>query len=323
MMRSSGTGKKRDRILSETEIIAEVAKLKCSRKNAIPRDDIGVFTAHGKVYAATDSLIEGVHYLEAWLSPADIAYKLFARNYSDFAVKGVRPQFALLSLALKRDHAITSFILPFLRELDRLFTHHRMTLIGGDTSRAASDHFTLAFFGNGKHFVPRRANGIREGDLVLQAGTIGGSDAARAKLVSGTGFSKALSAPFRRPQYLEVPLSLAQAKAAIDQSDSMQKTLQLLCEANNVQLEVDLETVLAAKAIGQVTNENAQQLLSAAEDLAIFCIAPGGGRVRSKSAPAFRPIGRVKYIHVRRPHVSYTLHGKPYDHPAITFEHFE
>ncbi len=319
-MRSAGS-KQRDRILSEAEIIGAIARLKSSRQNKLPQDDIGFFHAQGTVFAATDSLIEGIHYRNSWLSAADIAYKLFARNYSDFAVKGVRPQNALLNLALRREHAAVSFLRPFLKELDRLFNRHSITLIGGDTSSSPNDHFTLTFIGAGRTFVARKAARLSEGDLVMQCGRIGGSDAARALLESSAIYAKANVSAFRRPRYLEEPIGKP-AVAAIDQSDSVQKTLQLLAEANGAHLEIELEAVKTAAALGRLTAKNAHQVLGAAEDLAVFCIFPRGGIVQGKSAPAFRPVGTVKYIQVRRPQVSYTLHGKPYNHHAVTFEHF-
>jgi len=314
--------KQTPKLLSESEIIAAIGRLKCSHKNQLSGDDIGSFHAKGQVFAATDSLIEGIHYRDGWLLPQDIAYKLFARNYSDFAVKGVKPRYALCNLALRAAHASESFVTPFLRELDKLFTRFGITLIGGDTSRAQHDHFTLSFFGSARRFVPRAAKQLKAGDIVFQIGRVGGSDAARALIETGAQFQAKEIKPFVRPVFLQNYSRPLNPIAAIDQSDSVQKTLQLLAEANSAELEIDLHLVLTAGSVGRVNEANAGQVLGAAEDLAVFGIVRGGGRARAKSAPAFRPIGRVKYIHRARARVLYNLNGRKFEHHATTFEHF-
>lgn len=321
-MRAQAKPKKTLKLLSESEIIAAIGRLKCSHQNRLSGDDIGSFQANGQVFAATDSLIEGIHYRDGWLSPRDIAYKLFARNYSDFAVKGAKPRYALCNLALRAAHASESFVTPFLRELDRLFTRFGITLTGGDTSRAQHDHFTLSFFGSARRFVPRAARQLKAGDIVFQIGRVGGSDAARALIETGAQFQAKDIRAFARPGFLEQYSRPLYPIAAIDQSDSVQKTLQLLAEANSAELEIELDQVQTARSLGAVNEANALQVLGAAEDLAVFGIVPGGGKARTKSAPAFRPIGRVKYIHRARARVLYNLNGRKFEHHATTFEHF-
>jgi len=307
--------------LTEEQIIAAIGRLKCARENLIRGDDIGAFKTHGTLYAATDSLIEGIHYLNVWLKPKDIAYKLFARNISDFAVKNIRPQFALLNLGLSKGHANRSFVKAFLRELDGLMTRFGITLVGGDTGSSPQNHFTLSLMGSSGSFVPRKAVKLAPGDWVFQLGHVGGSDAVRLKLEQAKLSAKAMR-PFSRPDFLHSYPKGFRPIAAIDQSDSVEKTLRLLAEANSAELEIDLETLATAREVGPVTDRNAQQVLSAAEDLAVFGIVPGGGRVPAESSPAFRRIGKVKYIHKARARVSYYLHGRPIANRTRSYEHF-
>ncbi len=307
--------------ITEEQIIAAIGRLKCARKNLIRGDDIGAFKTHGTLYAATDSLIEGIHYLNVWLKPKDIAYKLFARNFSDFAVKNIRPQFALLNLGLSKGHANRSFVKAFLHELDGLMTRFGITLVGGDTGSSPQDHFTLSLMGSSGSFVPRKAVKLTPGDWVFQLGPVGGSDAVRLKLEQANLSAKAIR-PFSRPDFLHSYPKGFRPVAAIDQSDSVEKTLRLLAEANSAELEINLETLATAREVGPVTDRNAQQVLSAAEDLAVFGIVSGGGRVPAESPLAFRRIGEVKYIHRARARVSYYLHGRPVANRTTSFEHF-
>lgn len=308
--------------LTEEQIIAALGRLKCSQQNLLRADDIGVLHSQGKLYAATDSLVEGIHYLDGWLSPRDIAYKLFARNFSDFAVKGIRPEFALLNLGLRAEHAATRFVKPFLSELDALFTRFAITLIGGDTGRSLHDHFTLSFFGSSGRFIARQAASLKAGDSVFQIGCVGGSDTARTALSKSKNLRARDARYFKRPTFLHAYPKGLRPIAAIDQSDSVEKTLRLLAEANSVELEIDLDQVQTAESVGKISEGNALQVLSAAEDLAVFGLVSGGGKVTTESSPAFRLIGKVKYIHKARPRVSYKLNGRNFTHRAKSFEHF-
>src|SRR5205823_11223653 len=48
----------------------------------------------------TDALVEGVHFDQAFVAPADIGHKALAVNLSDLAAMGAAPRAALLSLML-------------------------------------------------------------------------------------------------------------------------------------------------------------------------------------------------------------------------------
>src|SRR5689334_2064514 len=48
----------------------------------------------------TDALVEGVHFDQAIVAPADIGHKALAVNLSDLAAMGAAPRAALLSLML-------------------------------------------------------------------------------------------------------------------------------------------------------------------------------------------------------------------------------
>lgn len=294
--------------LSESEIIARISQLKSSRENLIAGDDIAGFKTGGVTYAGTDSLIENVHYKHSWLSPADIAYKLFARNWSDFLCKGIKAEYALLNLNLKRASATPEFLLPFLRELDRLFTRHYITLVGGDTARAQGDSFTMTLLGSRGKFIPRRGKKIQAGDLIVQLGTVGGSDWARKQLARKAPVAERIRKMFARPQiFTNLPRGL-ELKAALDQSDSVAKTLQLIAQNNKVSIHIDVGAIRVSHA----DIRKPRSILAAAEDLAVFGIA-------AKSVSPFRVIGHIESC--GSPGVVYRHRGKTVSY-AGGFEHF-
>lgn len=314
--------------LTEDEIIGLITRLKTSAANPLRADDIGYFVGAKKNYAATDSLIADVHFRHEWLSPADIAWKLFARNWSDFLCKGIRPHAALMSLALTRQTARQSFVVPFLRSLDRLLSQHGITLTGGDTAHSSNDVFTLAFFGTRGKLLPRAGKTVRRGDLIVQLGGVGGSNYALERLQKAGGLTPREKACFARPQVFP---NLPQAnflKATIDQSDSVQKSLALLANANRAVLSIDVGSILPSHGRVRSGLSSAAQILTAAEDLAIFAIASpailkAAKRIRqAHGSHTFRAVGIVESIQARLPRVDYHLAGSPVKAPVHDFEHF-
>ncbi|HRP70205.1 MAG TPA: AIR synthase related protein [Turneriella sp.] len=299
--------KKQESILSEEEILTLLRSLKASKKNSISGDDIAAFDTHPRAYAATDSLIENTHYKRTWLLPKGIAYKLFARNWSDFLCKGILPRYALLNLNLSRKSATLSFLSPFLHELDHLLVRHKMILIGGDTAYSQTDVFTLTLLGSEGTFIPRCASSIQVGDCVVQLGAVGASDWARKCLMRK--ITDRMRTLFARPHLFAKLPSRHNLKAALHQSDSVDKTLHILAAQNRVTLAIDVDAIDVYPRV----QKGSHAILSAAEDLALFGIA-------TKTSSAFRVIGRV---------VSSDSHGVVYRHRgkivtyAGGFEHFK
>jgi thiamine-monophosphate kinase len=307
--------------VDEAAVLAFIARLKSSRDNPLKADDIGFLPGSGRVYAATDSLVENTHYRDAWLSPADIAYKLFARNWSDFLCKGIRPDAALLNFSLRPRPDAAEFTKKFLRALDALLFRHGITLVGGDVTRSGHDHFTLAFFGRQGRFIPRASGKLRAGDLVLQLGAVGASDAALVLLERQPDCRKSITRGFRRPHLFDRLPAFGQLLASIDQSDSVHKSLLLLAEGCRAELHVNLAELQIAPAYRRHCSHNPALYPAAAEDLAVFALARNF-RGSSEPTATFRPIGEVKTIRAKKPCVRYFWHGEEILPRVDEFEHF-
>ena len=97
-------------------------------------DDCAIVSpASGKqLVVTTDTLISGVHFPEQ-TSAADIAYKSVMVNLSDLAAMGAEPAWLTLAISLPEiDH---EWLAEFSRQLSVLLAEHRISLIGGDTTR--------------------------------------------------------------------------------------------------------------------------------------------------------------------------------------------
>lgn len=228
-----------------------------------------------------------------------------------------------MNLALRREHATHEFLAPFLKELDALFTKHKICLVGGDTARSEVDMFTLVFLGSQGKFIPRKNKTVRTGDALLQLGSVGGSDFSRHILENKLPHKKNDVKGFLKPRIFPNLPQQRHLKATIDQSDSLEKSLRLLAHANAAILEVELSDISVEQHFKAWKNGAPQEILTAAEDLAVFAIAaPSLNEAPKKQSVAFRRVGIIKAIRVENPHVVYLWRGRKLSTTAHGFEHF-
>jgi thiamine-monophosphate kinase len=176
-----------------------------------------------------DAVVEGVHF-DARSSPADVGWKALAVNLSDLAAMGARPLFALAALALP-PHASEATVRGIARGLGACARAHRVTVVGGNVSRARDVSLTITAVGAVPEGRAMLRGGARAGDLVAVTGTLG--DAA---LGLRPRAAPALARRQRRPQ---ARLAAGEAlsplvRAAIDVSDGLVQDLGHVCRASGV-----------------------------------------------------------------------------------------
>ena len=79
----------------------------------------------------TDSFVEGVHYRNELLSPAEIGGRLAAANLSDLAAMAATPRWALLSIGARLDHDIEDLI-ALQRAFATSLVGDGVTIVGGN-----------------------------------------------------------------------------------------------------------------------------------------------------------------------------------------------
>jgi len=86
----------------------------------------------GKLLAACDMLVEGVHFMKEYTSPWQLGWKALAVNISDIAAMGGIPLFALISMGLADwvDDAYVEGIYKGMLDIGERFG---VELVGGDT----------------------------------------------------------------------------------------------------------------------------------------------------------------------------------------------
>jgi len=222
-----------------------------------------------------DTLVDGVHFDQAFVPPDAIGQRALAVNLSDLAAMGAEPRAALLSLALPGDMAVDvldGFLDGFLRHA----AANRTAILGGNITRTPGPLVVnVTAIGSVK---PRRAltrAGARPGDEVYVTGWVGDAAAGLAMLQSaaaGRTAAPPLDSPcvtrYLRPESrLQAGHQLAHYEAAsscVDLSDGLADGLRQLAAASGVGVELDATAVpISSDARDWYVNAGTDSLASA------------------------------------------------------------
>ncbi|ROR34969.1 thiamine-phosphate kinase [Inmirania thermothiophila] len=194
-----------------------------------------------ELVAATDTLVEGVHF-PAGTDPAAVGHKALAVNLSDLAAMGAEPRWALLALTLPA--ADEDWLAAFAAGLEALAREAGVALVGGDTTRGPLAA-TVTVLGSVPAGQALRRCGARPGDDVWVSGTLGdaalGLAAATGRLELPAAVAAALRARLDRPR---PRLALGRrlrglARACIDVSDGLVADLGHVCRASGVGARIE------------------------------------------------------------------------------------
>jgi thiamine-monophosphate kinase len=283
----------------------------------------------------TDLVAAGVHFF-ADDPPEAIAHKALRVNLSDLAAKGAQPVGYLLALALPADWT-EAWIARFARGLAADQAAYRISLLGGDTSRAANG-LTATITALGR--LPRGAMvhraGARPGDLVYVSGTIGDAALGLAlrlgkvdRKAAGRGAALLLDRYLHPQPRMRLASAIRRyASSALDVSDGLIGDFAHICDASKVGGLIDAAKVpLSAPATKLVRTE--PQLLELAltggDDYEILAtIAPRDAasfeRAARRAAVSVTQIGRVTEGQGRP--VVVGNDGEPLVFGHASFDHF-
>lgn len=197
----------------------------------------------------TDMLTAGIHFFTED-APASVAKKALRVNLSDLAAKGATPFGYLLSLALPDDWT-ESWLTGFTRGLKADQERYGITLIGGDTIRAAGA-LTISVTALGR--IPKgrmvTRGGARPGDQVFVSGTIGdaalglGLRLGRIAAGEGRGHKHLLDRYLHpEPRMALAPVLRRFASSAMDVSDGLMADLAHICDVSRVGADVEADLV--------------------------------------------------------------------------------
>lgn len=139
-------------------------------------DDCAVLRGGRPLCVSSDLFLEDVHFRRSYFTPEELGHKALAVNVSDLAGCGARPLAFTLCLGLP-DWADMAWLDAFFGGMAALAQEQRMALAGGDLSRCANLHISVAVWGESVQggqmdaFLSR--GGSIPGDTLFVVGPLG------------------------------------------------------------------------------------------------------------------------------------------------------
>lgn len=264
-------------------------------------DDAAVLeTSPGcQLVVSTDSLVQGVHFPEHY-SPADLGYRALAVAVSDLAAMTAKPLGFTLALSLPEVNE--AWLQGFSDGLAQAAVEHRISLIGGDTTRGPLN-IGVTVFGEVATGQALRRSGAQPGDLLCVGGSLG-DGAAGLAVILGQPLPETLeqfdrrylAGRFWQPRaQFELGMALRGiATAGMDISDGLLQDAGHLARASGVALHLQMDALPSSSALQAWPLEQQRQwMLRGGDDYVLLFTLPAG-QLDQLRGWAINVIGRVE-----------------------------
>lgn len=177
------------------------------------------------------------------MQPWQISRKSVLASVSDFAAKGIKPNYCLISIGIPKDYSKYE-IENLIRGFQKASKEFKVQIIGGDTNQSRElviDCILTGLIYPNTQNLPVRRHGARVGDLIVVSGKFGYTSSA-FKILSSPSVtttskfkSKVLSSILNPKPNLKFGFSLASFfSSSIDSSDGLSASLYELAQQSNV-----------------------------------------------------------------------------------------
>ena len=154
--------------LDESTII-KIFQSKLRNKKFVS-EDVEVFSfGKTKVIAKTDTMVQSTD-IPPKMKLGDAARKSLVACVSDFAAKGIKPQYGIISVNLPKNIS-RSKIDEIAKGFRKACDEYGILILGGDTNEGKEIVFNVCIFGQSGDIVHRK--GAKNGDLIFVTGPFG------------------------------------------------------------------------------------------------------------------------------------------------------
>ena len=212
--------------LSEKKII-DLFQNRLGNTNFVPEDVESFKIGKKRLVVKVDTLVESTD-LPPGMKLDDAARKSIVSCVSDFATKGVRPIFGIISLTIPKKFS-RSNIESLAKGFQRAAREFKLKILGGDTNEGKELVITFSLFGASEKIVNRKDAKINH--VIITSGPFGYSGAGLSILLKNKKYSKkfgakAKNAVFRPNCRLTFGLKNKNYfSSSMDSSDGLSSTL--------------------------------------------------------------------------------------------------
>lgn len=228
-------------------------------KNNFVSEDVEVFNLDkSKIIAKTDTLVESTD-IPSKMKLSDAARKSIVACVSDFASKGVKPKYGMISVNLPKTISrmkINEIVSGFRKACNE----YNISILGGDTNGGKEIVFNVCIFGITDRIVTRK--GSKKGDLIFVTGPFGYTSAGLNMLLGKkkgkeSFVKKSIKSVINPKPRLDFGLkSKKYFSSSMDSSDGLSTTLNEMAKQsknkfiiNNIPSKVDLEDFVKSQKL--------------------------------------------------------------------------
>ena len=154
--------------LDESSII-KIFQSRLGKKKFVS-EDVEIFNLNKiKIVAKTDTLVESTD-IPSKMKLSDAARKSIVACVSDFAAKGVKPEYGIISINLPKTIS-RSKINEIASGFRKACNEYNISILGGDTNAGKEIVFNVCIFGITDRIITRK--GSKKGDMIFVTGPFG------------------------------------------------------------------------------------------------------------------------------------------------------
>ena len=222
------------KVLDESTII-NIFQRNFGNKKFVSEDVDSFNVGKTKIIVKVDTLVQSTD-IPPKMSLADAARKSVVACVSDFASKGVKPEFGIISINLPK--AIShSKIIDISKGLKKVSDEFHIKILGGDTNEGVEFVFNVCLFGKSDNIVTRK--GAKVKDIIFVTGPFGYTAAGLKILLEKRKgekkfVKKSLNAIFRpNPRLIFGLKGKKYFSSSMDSSDGLSTTLNEMAKQSN------------------------------------------------------------------------------------------